>query len=64
MRTNVELDNVLIEEAMKISGMHTKKAVINMLLHEYIKSNKRKEILKYQGMNIWEGNLEEMRQNR
>ncbi len=35
-----------------------------MALKEYIKSNKRKQILKYQGKNIWEGNLQEMRKDR
>lgn len=64
MRTNVELDEILIKEAMKMSGIHTKKAVIHMALQEYIKMNKRKQILKYQGQNIWEGDLEEMRKDR
>jgi Arc/MetJ family transcription regulator len=36
MRTNVDLDDSLVKEAMKISGMSTKKAVLNMALKEYI----------------------------
>ncbi|MDR1929100.1 MAG: type II toxin-antitoxin system VapB family antitoxin [Treponema sp.] len=64
MRTNVDLDDILVKEAMKISGMHTKKAVLNMVLKEYIRKNNLKKILKYRGSNIWEGNLEEMRRMR
>jgi Arc/MetJ family transcription regulator len=64
MRTNVELDDTLVKEAMKISGINTKKAVLTMVLKEYIRKNNLKEIVKYRGSNIWEGNLEEMRTMR
>jgi Arc/MetJ family transcription regulator len=64
MRTNVDLDETLVKEAMKISGIATKKAVLNMALKEYVRKNNLKKILKYRGSNIWEGNLEEMRTMR
>lgn len=64
MRTNVDLDDTLVKEAMEISGVNTKKAVLNMVLKEYIRKNNLKKILKYRGTNIWEGNLEEMRTMR
>ena len=64
MRTNIDIDDTLVHEAMVISGINTKKAVINMALEEYIKANNRKKIIKYRGKNIWEGNLDEMRQKR
>jgi Arc/MetJ family transcription regulator len=64
MRTDVDLDDVLIREAMRISGISTKKAVLNMVLKEYIRKNNLKKILKYRGSNVWEGNLEEMRTMR
>ncbi len=64
MRTNIDIDDTLMQEAMVISGINTKKAVINMALEEYIKSNNRKKIIKYKGKNIWEGNLDEMRSKR
>jgi Arc/MetJ family transcription regulator len=64
MRTNVDLDTTLLAEAMKISGMQTKKAVLEMALQEYLRRNKLKKILEYRGKNIWEGNLEEMRTAR
>jgi Arc/MetJ family transcription regulator len=64
MRTNVELDDALVKEAMKISGINTKKAVLNMALKEYVRKNNLKKILKYRGSNIWDGNLDEMRTMR
>ncbi|GHU14945.1 DUF2191 domain-containing protein [Spirochaetia bacterium] len=64
MRTNVDLDDTLVAQAMKISGINTKRAVLNMVLKEYIRKNNLKRILKYKGSNIWDGNLEEMRTMR
>jgi Arc/MetJ family transcription regulator len=64
MRTNVDLDETLVKEAMKISGIATKKAVLNMALKEYVRKNNLKKILKYRGSNVWEGNFEEMRTMR
>ena len=64
MRVSVDLDNALLTEAMKISGMETKKAVLDMVLKEYLRKNNLKKILEYRGKNIWEGNLEKMRTAR
>jgi Arc/MetJ family transcription regulator len=64
MKTNVDLDDLLLAEAMKISGMTTKKAVLELVLKEYIRKNNIKKILRYRGKNIWEGNFEEIRAAR
>jgi Arc/MetJ family transcription regulator len=64
MRTNIELDDTLVNEAMRISGITTKKALVNKALQQFVDSTDLKELLKYQGSGIWEGNLEEMRTAR
>ena len=64
MRTNVELDDVLVKKAMDLTKISTKKALINKALEELIKSNTRKGMLKYIDSGIWEGNLKEMRTMR
>jgi Arc/MetJ family transcription regulator len=61
MRTNIELDDVLVKKAMKITRISTKKALINKALEELIKSNSRKGMLEYINSNVWEGSLKEMR---
>jgi Arc/MetJ family transcription regulator len=61
MRTNVELDDVLVKRAMDLTKIYTKKALINKALEELVKSNIRKGILKYKNTGIWEGDLNEMR---
>ena len=64
MRTNIDLDDVLVKKAMNITRITTKKALINKALEELIKSNARKEMLKYIDSGVWEGNLKEMRTTR
>jgi Arc/MetJ family transcription regulator len=61
MRTNIDLDDVLVKKAMKITRISTKKALINKALEELIKSNSRKGMLEYINSNVWEGSLKEMR---
>ena len=61
MQADLEIDENLLAEAMKISGLDTKTAVLNFVLQEYLRKENQKKILKYRGTNIWEGNIEEMR---
>jgi len=64
MRTNIDLDDVLVKKAMKITRISTKKALINKALEELIKSSSRKGMLEYINSNVWEGNLKDMRAMR
>ncbi len=61
MRTNIDIDELLVKEVMKISKITTKNGVINYALEEVVKKNKRKLILGLRGKVKWEGNLDEMR---
>ena len=49
MATNLAIDDDLIENAKKIGGHKTKKAVVVEALQEYIQRRKQREILKYFG---------------
>ncbi|MFC7522350.1 type II toxin-antitoxin system VapB family antitoxin [Parapedobacter sp. GCM10030251] len=61
MRTNIELDDSLIKQALKISGFKTKKDIVNEALKQYVASLKRRQILTVRGADTWSGNLEDMR---
>jgi Arc/MetJ family transcription regulator len=61
MRTNIELDDALIQQAMKLSKITTKREVVHEALKNYIGTMKKKELLKLRGHITWEGNLKEMR---
>ena len=49
MATNLAINDDLIENAKKIGGHKTKKAVVVEALQEYIQRRKQQEILKYFG---------------
>ncbi len=49
MRTNVVLDDELIDEALKLSGVKTKKDVIDFALREFVSTRKRENLLDLEG---------------
>lgn len=61
MRTNIEIDEKLMEEAMKISGHKTKKATVEAGLKLIIALNRQEKIKNLKGNLKWEGDLEQMR---
>ncbi len=61
MRTNIELDEQLIKQAMQIGHLKTKKDVVHEALKHYVVSLKRKNILSLRAENTWEGDLDQMR---
>ena len=63
-RTNIDLDDGLVEEGLRVFECKTKKELIHLALKELLKTEKRKEILKLRGTLKWEGDLEEMRRSR
>jgi Arc/MetJ family transcription regulator len=61
MRTNIEIDESLIKEAMKASGLTTKKAAVEEGLRLIIALKKQEEIKSLRGKVKWEGDLDKMR---
>jgi Arc/MetJ family transcription regulator len=62
MRTNIELDDVLVQQGLKLSKLKTKKDLIHQALANYVLALKRKQILNLRGKVEWEGDLKKMRQ--
>jgi Arc/MetJ family transcription regulator len=44
VRTNIVLDEALIEEAMEITGARTKREVVHLALEELVRSRKKKNL--------------------
>ncbi len=49
MATNLAIDNKLLEEALLISGLKTKKDTVNIALKEFVNRRKQLEILELFG---------------
>ena len=63
-RTNIVIDDELVEKGMKYTGIRTKKDLVDFALRELIRRKERKRILGLKGKLRWEGNLDEMRSSR
>ena len=63
MRTNIEIDDRLMADALKATGLQTKKEVVEIGLKALIKLKKQSSIRALRGKLKWEGDLDEMRTN-
>ena len=64
MRTNIDIDDHLVAEAMAITGIKTKKAVVEEALRRLIRLKREEETLALYGTVHWEGDLEQSRLER
>ena len=64
MRTNVEIDEELMREALRLSGLKTKRAVIDAALRMFVRVQRQADILELAGKVHWEGDLDESRHGR
>ena len=61
MRTNIVIDDQLMTDALKATGLTTKKEAVEEGLKLLIKRNRQQEIRRLRGKLKWEGDLEKMR---
>jgi len=61
MRTNIVIDDDLMEEAMKASRVRTKKEAVHEGLKLLIQRKKQERIRNLRGKLSWNGDLERMR---
>ncbi|MCI0398813.1 MAG: type II toxin-antitoxin system VapB family antitoxin [Chloroflexi bacterium] len=64
MRTNIVIDDDLIAEAMALTGISTKREVVELALRTLIRLEQQRAILALEGTVGWEGNLDAWRQAR
>lgn len=49
MRTNIVLDDELVTEAIRLTGIRTKRELVNLALKELIRSRKKKDLFQLAG---------------
>lgn len=64
MRTNIVIDDNLMQEAQRLTGLPTKRAVVEEALRFLIQVKSQKGIRRLWGRVHWEGNLDELRRGR
>jgi Arc/MetJ family transcription regulator len=63
-RTNLVLDENLLEEAVRLSGERTYSRAVERALEDFVRRVRAGRILELAGSGLWEGDLAEMRRDR
>lgn len=64
MRTNIEIDDRLMREAMRASGGKTKRAVVDAALRLLVQTKAQANIRRLRGQIEWDGDLDVSRRDR
>ena len=64
MRTNIVLDEGLVSRAKELTGLKTKKAIVDEALRCLVRQREQQSIRALRGKLRWEGDLDQMRANR
>lgn len=64
MRTNIEIDDALLKEAMEATGQPTKRATVDEALRQIVADYRRRRALAEMKGLGWEGDLDAMREGR
>ena len=64
MRTNIVIDDKLMADALKLTGVRTKREAVELGLRTLLKAGQQAEVKKLRGKVAWEGDLEAMRRDR
>ena len=63
-RTNVVIDETMIEKAKRATGIKTTREVLDVALRELLRHERLKEFRKLRGRVNWQGDLAQMRRGR
>ena len=61
MRTNIVIDDALMDDALKATGLKTKREAVELGLRTLLRLRHQEDIRRFRGKLSWEGDLEAMR---
>ena len=64
MRTNIVIDDDLMHDAIRLTGVKTKREAVEMALKSLINLKKQENIKNFRGKLKWEGDLDDMRTSK
>ncbi|WP_375578222.1 type II toxin-antitoxin system VapB family antitoxin [Marivirga tractuosa] len=64
MRTNIVIDDEIMQRAMKLSGCTTKKSTVEAALELMIRLKEQEKLKSFRGKLKWEGDLDQMRTDK
>ena len=64
MRTNIVIDDELMQESLRATGLKTKREAVAEGLRTLVRLHKQADIRKFRGKLQWKGDLDAMRRDR
>lgn len=64
MRTNIVIDDKLMREALRATGLKTKREAVDLGLRTLLRLRRQAEIRRFRGKLSWQGDLDAMRTDR
>lgn len=64
MRTNIVIDDKLMKQTLKLTGLRTKREVVELGLRTLIRLRHQEQIKHYRGKLPWQGDLDSMRSDK
>jgi len=61
MRTNIVIDEKLMKETLRLTGLKTKREAVELGLRTVVRLRKQQEIRRFRGKLTWQGDLDAMR---
>ena len=64
MRTNILIDDKLMKDTLRMTGLKTKREAVELGLRTLLRLRKQAEIQRFRGKLNWQGDLDSMRLDR
>lgn len=61
MRTNIEIDDKLMKDTLRVTGLKTKREAVELGLRTVLRLRQQEQIRRFRGKLNWQGNLNAMR---
>jgi len=64
MRTNIEIDDKLMKDTLKLTGLKTKREAVELGLKTLLRLRQQEQIRRFRGKLDWQGDLDAMRMDK
>jgi Arc/MetJ family transcription regulator len=64
MRTNIVIDDKLMEDTLRATGLKTKREAVELGLRTLLRLRQQEQIRRFRGKLPWEGDLDAMRTDK
>jgi len=64
MRTNIVIDDKLMKDTLRVTGLTTKREVVELGLRTLLRLGQQQEIRRFRGKLDWQGDLDTMRTDK